>query len=447
MRDLDGTSHWRDLQIWANNHLLGKADWPSDGTSISLPSYASLSLRLQLQRPETPMTLSLIGTDGATLSITLDRNDRQIVVTHLAPGTTAPPHLEKIFFPLDSAPFAAMVIDFLARTLLWTLLVLVVVLVGEVAMVLICWLRQRLTHPMMQLPKGATQAKVDDTGDDAHKRRQYLVKALHPIALVALGGSLLFVSWIAYVQYHAEPHIYDASAYLFAAKMYAMGQLSVPIPPAVDRFPGPFMVLFDGRWFGQYAPGTSLTLVPGIWLGVPWLIEPILGTLALLGTGLIAARLYDRRVATLAVVLGTLSPFYSYLAASYLGHTIALFYLVWGLWALLRFAQGEAGWNLLLSAVFFGMAGLTRDLVAVLFIAIILLGILVLSWRRLRLDWPRWVMPAIAFIAIVLIFVSISLTFNRALTGSPWVPPRSLFFPGDRWGFGPGVGFYGQHTL
>lgn len=447
MRDLDGTSQWRNLQVWADGRLLGEADSPPDGASISLASHASLRILLQLQRPETPMTLNLIEPDGATLSILLDRNDRQIAVTRLAPGTTTPTPLAKTFFPLDPAPFAAMVIDFLVRTLLWTLLVLAVVLVGEVGVVLIRGVGRHLAQPVMPMPTGSAQTKENDPGSDAHKLRRYLGNALHPIALIALGGSLLFVSWIAYVQYHAEPHIYDASAYLFTAKMFAIGQLSVPIPPAIDRFPGPFMVLFNGRWFGQYAPGTSLTLVPGIWLGVPWLIEPILGTFALLGIGLIAARLYDRRVATLAVLLGTLSPFYSYLAASYLSHTIALFYLVWGLWALLRFAQGEADWNLMLSAASFGMAGLTRDLIAILFVAIVLPGIVVLSWRRLRFDWPRWVMPGIAFIAIALIFVSISLSFNRVLTGSPWVTPRSLFFPGDRFGFGTGVGFYGQHTL
>ncbi len=446
MRDLDGTSRWRNLQILADSRLLRQTDWIPDGTSVPLPSHGVLSIHIQLQRPETPMTLKLIGTDGTTLSIVLDRNDRQIAVTRLGPGVTVSAPFAKTFFPLDPVPFAAMVIDFVVRTLLWTLLVLIAVLVGEMGVALIRKVGRHLTPPVMQTSGEAAQVRADGTDDNAHNQR-YLANRLHPIALVALGASLLFVSWIAYVQYHAEPHIYDASAYLFAAKMYAIGQLSVPIPPAIDRFPGPFMIQFDGRWFGQYAPGTALTLVPGIWLGIPWLIEPILGTLALLGIGLIAGRLYDRRVATLAVILGTLSPFYSYLAASYLSHAIALFYLVWGLWALLRFAQGEAAWNLLLSAVLFGMAGLTRDLVAVLFVAIVLPGILVLSWRRLRSDWPRWIVPGVAFISIVIIFVSISLGFNRTLTGSSWISPRSLFFAGDHWGFGPGVGFYGQHTL
>ncbi len=255
------------------------------------------------------------------------------------------------------------------------------------------------------------------------------------------------MTWVAAVQYHGEAHIFDASAYLFAAKMYALGHLSVPVPPAADRFPGAFMIQYNGRWFGQYAPGTALTLVPGIWLGIPWIIEPLLGTFALLGIGLIAARLYNRKVATLAVLLGTLSPFYTYLAASYLSHAIALFYIVWALWALLRFTYGRGIWYMILSAALFGMAGLTRDLVSLLYVALLVPGVILLYWRVVRKEWRRWLMGGALFLVVGFLFIGISLAFNAVLTGSIYVTPRSLFFAGDHWGFGQNVGFYGQHTI
>jgi hypothetical protein len=460
MRDLDGTSRWRDLAVEANGHSAGGIAWPSNGSQVALPSATALRISVQLQRPETPMTLNLITANGTVLHITLDRNDRQVVVTRDVPGQGNNQPVASTFFPVNPLPFAAMVVDTLARITLWAVLVLLLVLVGESGIAL---LRARWSHPQLNtshiqpnfptLPPGKqtspeeTQHTAHTTGLFVRRRWQSLTKAIHPIALIALAGSLVFVAWISLVQYNAEPHIYDASAYLFAAKMYATGHLSVPIPPAIDRFPGPFMVLFNGQWFGQYDPGTSLTLVLGIWLGVPWLVEPILGTLALLGIALIAARFYDRRVATLAILLGVLSPFYSYLAASYLSHTVALFYLVWGLWALLRFVQGEAHWNMPLAAACFGMAGLTRDLVAILFVVIVLLGVLILSWKRLRRDWQRWIVPGMSFIAVAIIFLSFYFFFNTTLTGNPLMTPRSLFFAGDHWGFGQGVGFYGQHTV
>src|SRR5712691_2917246 len=63
MRDLDGTSHWRDLQMWVNGQLRGVLPWPPNGARVALPTYTTLRLSLQLQRPETPMTLNLIAKD------------------------------------------------------------------------------------------------------------------------------------------------------------------------------------------------------------------------------------------------------------------------------------------------------------------------------------------------------------------------------------------------
>jgi len=471
MRNLDGTSRWRDLHVWSNNIQQIQQDWPTEGTSIALPPTPSLRIQMQVQRPETPLTFDLLTKDGATLHITLDRNNRRVTVTRdtIIQGTT---NIASAFFPTDTVPFAAMVIDTLLRTILWAILLLCIVLLGETLLVAVRsrWMRERPdSNNIIARTRAPARGRPSHTqsrstgvvvwerrpqGDALAKSPAFLrnmwiqlTQALHPLALVALGASFLFVAWTAAVQYHGEPHIFDASAYLFAAKMYALGHISVPLPPASDRFPGPFMIQFNGRWFGQYAPGTALTLVPGIWLDVPWLIEPLLGTLALFGMGLVAARLYNRQVATLAVILGTLSPFYTYLAASYLSHAIALFYIVWALWALLRFAQGRPAWNMALSAALFGMAGLTRDLVSLLFVALLVPGVILLSWQRIRKEWRRWLPGGALFLTVGLCFVGISLAFNALLTGSIYVTPRSLFFAGDHWGFGQNVGFYGQHTL
>ncbi len=461
MRNLDGTSRWRNLQISMDGKQQLQQDWPLESNPILLPLSSSLHIQVQVQRPETPITLNLLMQDHSTLHITLDRNNRAITVTRDSTTQGPSTNLASAFFPTNTAPFAAMVLDTLLRSMLWAVLLLLIVLLGETLIGAFSSRLYKNKEETASLLVNATQAIPDNTQYSQIVNKLFFKRvlfffqskwhevtaALHPLVLLALGASFLFVAWTAAVQYHGEPHIFDASAYFFAAKMYALGHLSVPIPPAIDRFPGPFMISFNGRWFGQYAPGTAVTLVPGILLGVPWLVEPVLGTFALFGIGLIATRLYNRQVATLAVLLGTLSPFYTYLAASYLSHTIALFYFVWGLWALLRFAQGKAIWNMALSATLFGMAALTRDLVALLFVAVMLPGVLLLSWHSLRKEWKRWLIGSAFFGAIALFFLCISLIFNILLTGNIFITPRSLFFAGDHWGFGQGVGFYGQHTL
>jgi hypothetical protein len=466
MRDLDGTSRWRDLRVWADGHLATVIVWPADGQLVALPRARAVRVAVQLQRPETPMTLDLIGADGTTLSVELDRNDRFISMTRSGPSASGAQPPAHVFFPTDALPFAAMVADGLVRTLFWAVLALLAVMAadGGVALAATIWPRAggalgpasaRLTRAATAdaqiwrpaVPSWAVPRLLASAGQGVRGAWRRLTQALHPVALAALGASFLFVGWIARVQYHGEPHVYDASAYFFGAKMFAAGRLAAPLPPAPDRFPGPFMVQHGGQWFPQYPPGTALTLAAGIRLGAPWLVEPVLGTLALLGIGLVAARLYDRRVATLAVMLGTLSPFYGYLAASYLSHAVALFFLVWGLWALVRFAQGGSGWHLPLAAALFGMASLTREQVAVLWAALVVVGVLALGWRRLGKEWERWILPGASFVAVALGFVSLTWRYNASLTGDPLVSPRTLFFAGDHFGFGVGVGFYGQHTL
>lgn len=482
MRDLDGTSRWSDLHIYGNNRLLTSIDWPENGSFISLASVSSSTqtqhLSLALHRPETPMSFSLLTSNNTNIQVTIDRNDRKIEVRRQT--LSANEVIASSFFPVDPLPFAAMVLDTILRVLIATILVFLIVQFAEI--VLTSFLantlfpltreaqkREPALEPVLSVrfrnrksvaASKALSADVSTLSQTARiptesqilgvlpVRRQYgLLRAIHPVGLLALAGSLCFVAWIAKVQYNAEPHTFDASAYLFMAKIYATGHLSVPIPPAIDRFPGPFMVKFAGRWFGQYPPGTPLALVPGLLLGVPWLVEPILGTLSLLAIGLIAARLFDRRVATLTVILGALSPFYSYLAASYLSHAVALFFLSWGFWALLRFAQDRADWNLPLAALLFGMASQTRDQVALLYTGIILVGILLLYWRNIIANWHHWVIPGLYAFAIAFAFFSINIYVNMALTHNPWETPRLLFYAPDHWGFGMGVGFYGEHTF
>jgi hypothetical protein len=461
MRNLDGTSRWSDLQIYGSGRQLVSQDWPKNGTQIALPP-DNIHIYTALRRPETPMSIRLFTRDDRIIQITVNRNDRKIEVTSQA-GDGQRSEIASAFFPDDALPFAAMILDTLIRTMLCAIVVLLLITLCEIPAAFLQHSSRRVFQRLISQKKPQSKI-VERSSPPGTAGKQYtnaltwiaaflrgqwsaLNDALHPIALIALLASFSFVSWIAIVQYHGEPHIYDASAYVFTAKMYAQGHLAVPIPPAIDRFPGPFMVQFADQWFGQYPPGTALTLVPGIWLGIPWLVEPVLGTLALLGCGLLAARFYDKQVATLTIILGASSPFYSYLAASYLSHTITLFYLVWGILFFVRFLQRGATWNVAVAAVLFGMAALTRQQVSVFYACTALLGILLVSWQEIRQDWYRWSIPASIFLLIALAFLGITLTFNALLTHDPLLSPRLLFFNGDHWGFGQHVGFYGQHTI
>ncbi len=319
MRDLDGLSRWRNLCLASAAGAAPQcsARPPLSGVSVSArvgATGASQRVSAQVQRPETPVELDLAMSDGSLVSVTINRNDRFVELARTVGGEPTLT-VAKWYFPTDTAPFAAMTLDFLARVALWALALLGLVWGGEWLLgYALAALGLRLSGRARAEPSRAEEAAGAMVATDRWGRLRAwlaarwrtLTAAIHPVGLVGLALSFGYVVWIALAQYQALPHIYDAAAYLFGAKTFAAGRLWAPAPPAsvAANFPGPFMVTLAGKWFNQYAPGTSLTLALGVTLNVPWLVEPLMGTLALLGVGLIAYRLYgDRRVATLAVLL------------------------------------------------------------------------------------------------------------------------------------------------
>ena len=460
MRDLNSMSHWRDLRVMADGQHYGFNDQPPNGSQFALPVTTHLRITVALQRPETPMAVSLHAQNGTNWTITLDRNDHIITVVKGSGSNGSGALVAHTYFPHDPAPFTAEILDFLARTLLWSLAMLTLIVLFDGGTVLVFavvpGVVQRFNDDVT-LMRVNTRAAFEQrlmlsrfakwlVRQRSNWTWQRLTRAIHPIGLVALVLSFGFVCWIALAQYHAQPHIYDASAYLWSARLYSSGHLTAPLVAANDRFPGPFMLERNGQRFTQYEPMTALTLVPGVLLGVPWLTEPLLGTLALLGIGLIAARLFDRRIATIAVILGTLSPFYSYLAASYMSHAISLFYIVWGFYALLRFAQNRVyGW-LPVVAVLDSMAWLTRD-IALVVVALCTAIVLALYGRQLLRDVREWWHWGMVALTVVVVAFGAWAMFNLALTGAVLTTPRTLFAPTDHVGFGLHIGFYGQHTV
>ncbi|HEU0026656.1 MAG TPA: glycosyltransferase family 39 protein [Ktedonobacterales bacterium] len=465
MRGLDDLSRWRDVCASAEGQAARcDAAPPLSGTALPAPDGASQRVTAALRQPETPASLDVALSDGGVIELTIDRNDHVITITQYS--VIQPDILPiRAFYPNDLGdtwPQAAMTLDLLIRVLLWALALLGLVWVVEAAVGRVSRgisplgplsLEKRGKRgsplPVEERKKpGSPLPMGEGLGVRFRAAWATLSAAIHPIGLALVGVAFGFMVWVALAQYHAQPHIYDASAYMFGARVFASGRLYAPAPAAPAQFPGPFMALVNGRWFTQYEPGTSATLAIGVALGVPWLVEPLLGALALVGMGMTLRRLYDRRVATLAVALGAISPFYLWLSASYLSHTITLFYLVWGLWALTRFAQGGRGWNLPLAAGLWALAMLTRDTTA-LFVAASVAGLGWMAWReRWPVIWRReWAAPLSWTAAAVALYLAIYLDYNALLTGSPLVTPRMLVYAPDHWGFGPGVGFYGQHTL
>lgn len=464
MRGNETYSAWRDVTartVGTHAHLHSTST--TNGIRLEFPSQSSIEITASLGRPETSAQILLLCADIPCAEVVIDRNDRFAVFhTLLADGSTG--EEQKIFFPNQQQPFLAEVINSLARMALWSLVLFGLLATSQtVCVLLIGWARKSRSGGKSSIPlldrSGTFWKTLTARGKQAHRHPMYFsivifkrrfatcVSSIDIATAVTILVSFAFTLYVALAQYRGNPHILDASAYYFQAKVFASGRLSAPVPRLLPAFQGPFMIADQGRWYAQYAPATSLLLALGMLLHVPWLIEPLLGAAALWGIYRIGCLLYSPFEGWLAVALAALSPFYSFLVPAYLSHTPALFFAVYFLLALLRFGRLQQSRNLLLAVVCLDGLLLTRELSAAI-LGVVAIPYVAFVHRETLLRHRTKLLPTILVAsAIFCLGVFVYIAYNWLQTGDALTTPRTLFSPGDRYGFGDGIGFYGRHTL
>lgn len=171
------------------------------------------------------------------------------------------------------------------------------------------------------------------------------------------------------------------------------------------------------------------------------MVQPLLGVGTLALVFAIGQRLYGPYVATLAVLLGALSPFRDFMIGTYFSHPAAAFFTMLAYYLLIRAEWGRRVRPTFLAGLAIGMAFLCRELSAIV-IGVPLTAALVLHiWRR------RAVRPLLAWGGGAGVFAALYGLYNWSFTSNPALPPRAISDPTDRYGFGLGYGWSGQHTV
>ncbi|MBF0308732.1 MAG: hypothetical protein HQL56_04295 [Magnetococcales bacterium] len=151
--------------------------------------------------------------------------------------------------------------------------------------------------------------------------------AVAPITLVSLCLGSYFV-------YHNHPLAMDEIVPLFQAKIFAEGRLTGLFPPemvdwlVIKGFNNYFLKAspITGEVVSIYWPGLALLLTPFVKLGLPWLLNPLLGTGTLLLIRHLANKLIPHPAAAGWAVLFTLaSPVFGVYAISYYSMAAHLF--------------------------------------------------------------------------------------------------------------------------
>jgi hypothetical protein len=261
------------------------------------------------------------------------------------------------------------------------------------------------------------------------------------------------------------PHVQDEVAYIFQGKIFAEGRWWVPAPEASAQefFNHEFIQMSEGRWFGKYPPGYPLLLAPGLWAGLPWLINALGAGVSLALVYMSGRLMFNRRVGAWAALMGLISPWVLLMSGSYMSHPTGMMWSALFLFSLVRMhspferdagiptdAQGGRhkirGSDLikwpLMGGGAIGMLFITRQLTAVgigLGAAVWALGLLALDRGRRMERLLQLVMIVVGFVP----FLFLMLYDNRQLTGD-WLDfPQNV---DSQLGFGPGIGSPQGHT-
>lgn len=230
------------------------------------------------------------------------------------------------------------------------------------------------------------------------------------------------------------PHIPDGFAYLYQAKLFTLGQLWAESPALPEFFPPPWSVDLNGRVFTVFPPGWPMLLALGVASGLPALVNPALGALALFVMWHLWCELFDAKRANMALALCALSPFLLFMSAGFMSHNASL--LASSAFAL-AFLKGTRNDSLAwggLAAATIAFQILVRP-VSALFVFAAVTGFFAIA-RRSRASWKMtaW---SIAGSGVGTAGYGI---YNRLLVGEWGVPPLYFLTPANRFGFGSDIG-------
>jgi hypothetical protein len=233
-------------------------------------------------------------------------------------------------------------------------------------------------------------------------------------ALLVVGLALFAAAVSAFLGqrvFGGVPHVADGVSYAFQGKIFAAGRLWLEPPLVPDAFKVDHIILNKTRWCSFYPPGFPLLLAAGWLVGVPFLVNPVLLGLAVVGVFRLGTVLYDETTGLLGALLLAVSPFALLMGAGFMSHVASLCVITWCLAFLAESCLGTGARPLLVSGFLGAFGVIVRPQAAVLFLLPALIAALVARRKELARSIGFLVLGA----AAPLVFL---LAQNFALSGN-----------------------------
>ncbi len=416
-------SRWQDFAGWWALALVGYAldlQLINAGTQVRYQHYKSLA---ELASGSAPFFLALIGVQALLVALGLRRHWRRLWAWRSRHLRIWQLLLLGGAFCLVSTTLSAQVSVYLHELILASLIQLINL--GNVLLLACTIPPEALATLQTRTQTILGQPTLSQEAEPGGVDRYALLLALAVTIVAALLNLLA---------YDRHPHVPDEVAYLIHANFFAHGAFKLPAPPVPRAFDIYLMEVQGGSWYPAPPPGWSLILAIGAFLGVPWLVNPILAGINVLLAYCLIRELYPRLIARVAIFLLAISPWQLFLSMSFMTHT---FTLTCALLATLGVAwarrTGQARWAGV-GGLALGMIALIRPLDAVGMAGLLGLWVLGLGGKRLKFT------SLVAFGLGVALIGSTELVYNALLTGHPLVFPINAYT--DRL-FGPNANAYG----
>ncbi len=234
-----------------------------------------------------------------------------------------------------------------------------------------------------------------------------------PIVVCALFVFVL-TNVLSYFLFDHIPHVHDEIDYLFQAKIFKLGRLYVPSPPAKEFFDFPH-IINNGRLYSQYTPGYPFLLLLGLLLGAPWILNPLVAALSIVLFYFLGKEIFNETVGLLASILGAISVWFLLMSSTMMSHTSCLFFLSLFILFLFRSLKNPSATNGIFSALALGMAFLIRPYTSFLVSFPFLVFYTVNQWVNLKSTLKN----VAAFALTMILVLTVLLAYNTATNGDP----------------------------
>jgi hypothetical protein len=252
-------------------------------------------------------------------------------------------------------------------------------------------------------------------------------------APVVAGIVTVLLVRIVWGSFHESGVVHDERAYLLQAEIFAGGHWTAPSPPLAAFFEQ-MHVFIEPAVFAKYPPAHALTLVPGIWLGLPGLMPALMAGIAGALVFWLARRLANEWTALLTWWLWTTAWATLLFSASYFSETTSTAMWLIAVWATIRWLDSGRRADLLIVAAALAWGFVTRPLT----MAALALPVAFVIVRRVMATrgWRTLAAPVVLGAAML----ALGPLWNQQTLGDwrldPYPHYSRVYFPYDKPGFG-----------